>query len=389
MGRLHPDANWAAVSLLNVADVAPGLIAVYNIRTGDYVYVNRTSKRMLGYAPEAFLDGGTAFAASLIHPRDLKKVLAENGAALEAANRLKPPGNDAEPIVQFEYRMRHSSGRWVWLHTDGSVFSRTPEGEVEFVLNISIDITSAKLAEKKLRQLNQRLMALNQAKDEFISVASHQLRTPASGVKMYLGMLLEGQAGKLTKEQTAMAKAAYKGNDQQIKIINDLLSVARLDAGRLPLTRAEANLVKLLADVVARLKGSFGMRHQTAVLKTDVKRLTASVDKELLGMALEHIIDNAGKFSPEGETVNIGLSKTGNVLRIEISDKGLGIAKKDFKKIFYKFSRVEGVSKNQVDGTGLGLYWARRIITLHGGTVDLDSKPRQGTTFSVYLPIQT
>lgn len=387
MGRLHPDVNWAAVSLLNVADVAPGLIAVYNIRTGEYVYVNRTIKRILGYTPLDLLNGGRAFAASLIHPQDLKKVMAENSAALKLANQLKPPSNDAEPIIQFEYRMRHASGRWVWLHTDGSVFGRTPDGEVEYVLNISIDITSAKLAERKLRQLNQRLMALNQAKDEFISVASHQLRTPASGVKMYLGMLLEGQAGKLTKEQAALAKAAYKGNDQQIRIINDLLSVARLDAGRLPLTRANANLVKLLSDVVTRLKASFGMRRQKAVLKTGEKQLTASVDKELLGMALEHLIDNAGKFSPEGETVHIDLSKSGNALRIEISDNGLGIAKKDFKKIFHKFSRVESTSKNQMDGTGLGLYWARRIITLHGGTVELESKPSKGSTFSVQLPL--
>jgi PAS domain S-box-containing protein/diguanylate cyclase (GGDEF)-like protein len=144
-----------------VADRAPGMIVVYNINTGRYVYVNDCVEKLLGYKPEDFTSRGLEFVSSLVHPEDIPKIMEKNNQALAEANQ---PGisDDSDPIVSFEYRMKHKNGSWVWLHTDGIVFDRTSEGKVNHVMNISIDITEHKEAEG-LRLANLRL---EQSKEE-------------------------------------------------------------------------------------------------------------------------------------------------------------------------------------------------------------------------------
>lgn len=143
--------------LLRIADAVPAMIALYNIQTGEYLYINDASKDMLGYSPEEFTEGGMQFVLSLVHPDDMGRTMAKNQAALDRAN-ANP--TDKEPTENFEYRMKHKDGHWVWLCTEGTIFSRDESGQAEKLLNVSLDITERKKAQL---QLHQSLKALERA----------------------------------------------------------------------------------------------------------------------------------------------------------------------------------------------------------------------------------
>jgi PAS domain S-box-containing protein len=144
--------------LQKIADSVPAVVALFSPVTGEYLYVNQASARILGYAPDEIREGGLAFLAQIVHPEDLARVMRENQEAIERANRAK--GTEEEVVASFEYRMRHKDGEWRWLHTDGTVFERDEHGKVSLILNVSLDITAQKKAEI---QLTHSLKALERA----------------------------------------------------------------------------------------------------------------------------------------------------------------------------------------------------------------------------------
>lgn len=145
----------------------PGLVVMYNILTGEYLFVNGSAEKILGYKPENFTIGGIAFAAGLMHPEDLPKIMEQNNQALALANAKDGSKHDADPIVGFEYRMRHRDGRWIWLFTEGTVFKRNGEGKVELVLNVSVDITKRKEREGAVIELSKELQNLKESEKSF------------------------------------------------------------------------------------------------------------------------------------------------------------------------------------------------------------------------------
>lgn len=151
--------------ILEITERIPGMIAVYSIVTGKYIYVNTAIKNLLGYTPSDFINGGIQFVTSLVHPDDLQPIMQKNQRALETANKNNNNNNttSTEPIINFEYRIKHKDGTWRWLHTDGSVLRRSKDGAVEYVLNISLDITHRKMMEESIKDLSNNLM--NQVKE--------------------------------------------------------------------------------------------------------------------------------------------------------------------------------------------------------------------------------
>lgn len=232
-----------------------------------------------------------------------------------------------------------------------------------------------------------QLVLLNKAKDEFISVASHQLRTPATGVKQYLGMTLEGYAGKLTKQQRAFLTQAYESNERQINIVNDLLRVAKIDAGKVQLDKKKTNLVTMVESVIHEQKTKFKERHQKVLFTASQQKLYAEVDADKIRMVIENIIDNAGKYTHEKRTVRVSISKIKDNVCIAVQDEGVGVRKTDLMKIFNKFSRLDNPLSIKVGGTGLGLYWAKKITDLHGGIIEVDSVLNKGSVFTIKLPM--
>jgi signal transduction histidine kinase len=239
---------------------------------------------------------------------------------------------------------------------------------------------------KSATKENEQLIRLNKAKDDFISIASHQLRTPATGVKQYIGMLLDGFAGDITKEQETFLLEAYKSNERQIKIIDDLLSMAKTDAGSVIVDLQVNDISKLIKSVVNEQMKVLQSRKQIVSLHLP-ESLMSSFDESHIRMVIENLLSNASKYSDEGTTVTIRAVRHNNTIDITIKDTGVGISEKEFNLLFQKFSRLKNRLSNEVDGNGLGLYWVKKIVEIHNGTVSVKSKVDHGTEVKVTLPI--
>lgn len=232
-----------------------------------------------------------------------------------------------------------------------------------------------------------RLKELNTAKDVFLSIASHQLRTPATAVKQYLGMLLEGYSDALSEEHQAFIESAYQSNERQLNIINDLLKVAQLDAGHVVLHKSMVDVNKLLQSIINEQAETFARREQKLTFLPLRPAKSVYIDEANIRMVFENILDNAGKYSPEGAHIKICISADNKHLLVAIQDNGIGISESDIAKLFKKFSRIDSSFSYSPSGSGLGLYWAQEIVKLHGGIIQLDSKIGKGSTFTVKLPI--
>ncbi len=319
-----------------------------------------------------------------IHPDDLEENL-----------RLwRHSVKSGEPF-SFEHRLRRHDGEYRW-HISRAHAMCDEQGRVKLWVGSTTDIHDIKTALQREHQLEkttarlteqrEQLLALNKAKDEFISLASHQLRTPATGVKQYVGMVLEGFAGEVQPNQQDFLQKAYESNERQITIVNDLLKVASVDAGKVSLRKEKTDIVDLLRCVLDEQGAKFAERKQTVIFEPKVKCLWAHVDAGNLRMVLENVVDNASKYTPEGKNIEVSANRSGGKLLIAVKDEGVGIAPQDREKVFNKFSRIDNPLSIQVGGSGLGLYWAHKIVDLHGGSIDIDSEPGKGSTFTIVLP---
>ncbi len=227
---------------------------------------------------------------------------------------------------------------------------------------------------------------IQMAKDELLALASHQLRTPATGVKQYVGMLREGFVGDLTNQQLEVLTKAYESNERQLTTINEMLSVARADTGRLPINKHKINISELIHDVLAEQKKSFDDRLQTLHTKIPKKPIIARVDPQYFRMVIENIISNASKYTPEKGAIDVKLREEKQTIIIEVEDTGVGIPERHYALLFKKFSRIPNDLTSQVSGTGIGLYLAKYIVEAHGGSITFSSEAGVGSSFSIRIP---
>lgn len=228
---------------------------------------------------------------------------------------------------------------------------------------------------------------INDSKDEFIALASHQLRTPATAVKQYVGMLLEGYAGDLAEQQLSFLRSAYNSNERQLKVVDDILKIAQLDLKKINLHHETLSIQELLEELITDLRPIFAEKEQQITTESCTESMICKADRLHLGMAISNIIDNASKYSNNGTKIHVTLKEArNNTLQILIRDQGVGINETDYNKLFVKFSRIPNPLSVIVGGTGLGLYWSSEVVKLHGGTITVSSKPEKGTTFTITLP---
>lgn len=223
------------------------------------------------------------------------------------------------------------------------------------------------------------------AKDELLSLASHQLRTPATGVKQYLGMVLQGFSGKITPKQREYLERAYANNDRQLQIINDILHLAKINAGRIVLSKRSFNLAEMVREIIDEQMPEAEKGEITLLEQTPPKAMIQG-DSHMIRMVIENLASNAIKYTPPGGKVTIRLTSRGNRYIIAVKDTGVGIAKSDFSKLFQQFSRITNPMSDLVTGTGVGLYLAHHLTVLHGGTVSVKSIVGKGSIFTVRLP---
>lgn len=243
---------------------------------------------------------------------------------------------------------------------------------------------------------------LDKAKGEFVSLASHQLRTPLSAINWYAEMLLNGDAGELTKDQKEYLREIFEGNQRMIELVNSLLDVSRLELGRMANEPAPTSIVDLIDDIEKELTTSI-MSKKLDFKKTIQPKLPVVVgDPKQLRMVVQNLMSNATKYTPDKGTVRVTLRRaTAHDLEtaklktekaciyFSVKDSGYGIPAAQQPHIFEKLFRADNVRKLDVEGTGLGLYIVKQVVETMGGRVWFESVESLGATFYVVLPFKT
>ena len=241
---------------------------------------------------------------------------------------------------------------------------------------------------QSLRKANIRLEQLDKAKSEFISLASHQLRTPLSIIKGYISMILEGTWGETNQKQKEHLEKVYLSNERLIKLVEDLLTVSRIESGRLEfdlqplaLDNLTENIVKEFSQLVAK-KGLYLKYIKPKKLLPKVK-----ADPLKIRQVIQNLIDNALYYTKKGgATVSLKTEK--NKVVFSIQDTGIGISSEEQVTLFEKFSRGKGVTRMHTEGTGLGLYLAAKLIQAHQGKIWVESEGKgRGSAFYFELPV--
>lgn len=259
-------------------------------------------------------------------------------------------------------------------------------GSVALVAGITILVGG--MAIKTVEQLS----AANQMKTEFVSIASHQLRTPLSIIKWYVEFLTKkDRQANLTPEQINYIKTISDSNQRMIRLVNDLLDISRVESGRIQIHPEKINLVELTQNIIRENQLLADKKNIKVMIKNDDDVPLLFVDPKRISMVVENLLTNAIKYinSDSGGIVSVEVSRQDDDVLFSISDNGVGIPDKDKKKIFKKFFRAENIMKLQTSGTGLGLFIARAIIESHKGSIWFVSKEGEGTTFYFKLPVKS
>lgn len=249
-------------------------------------------------------------------------------------------------------------------------------------------VNKIKETESRLTEELKRAKELDQMKSEFISTASHQLRTPLSAVKWTLKMIIDGDLGKLNTEQKTFLMQGYQSNERMIRLINDLLNVARIEEKRFGYTFSLIQLEDLIENVsrdfihaIDEKKIEFSFKKPSETLPK------VQIDPSRMRLVLQNLIDNAIKYTHEKGRVTISVKHSKLYLEVSINDTGVGIPKNQQDRLFTKFFRGDNVIRMQTKGTGLGLFIVKNIIEKHGGKIWIESDENKGSTFYFTIPI--
>lgn len=264
------------------------------------------------------------------------------------------------------------------------------EGTLQGFAKVTRNLTERKENEDRLKNANvilqekqKELKRLNESKDDFISLASHQLRTPATAIKQLLGLIIEGFEGQVPENLLKIVQRTYDSNERQIAIVNSLLKVAQIDSGKVVLHLETTDVNEIVSSLVKQYDGVIKGRGQTIALHLQDAPVYGYIDEEYYRMAVENILDNASKYTEDGGVLFISSSVVDDQATITITDTGVGITPENIATLFEKFNRIPNDLSHKVPGSGLGLYWAQKVIDLHHGTIKVESTPNVGTTFVI------
>ncbi|MBU4466815.1 PAS domain S-box protein [Patescibacteria group bacterium] len=227
-----------------------------------------------------------------------------------------------------------------------------------------------------------REKTIEKLKTEFVSLAAHQLRTPLSAVKWSLRMVLDGDMGKINKEQKEIMEKTYQSNERMIALVNDLLNVARIEEGKYAISPTFIDMVKFCQSTVDSIADGFKKKGiKFKFIKSSNKPIMVFVDEEKLELVIQNLLDNALKYTNKPGEVVLSLKETPKTVTVEVKDSGIGITKGDQARIFSKFFRASEAILIEPGGSGLGLYMAKNIINSHNGKIGFESQSGQGSTF--------
>jgi signal transduction histidine kinase len=241
-------------------------------------------------------------------------------------------------------------------------------------------------ATHKLQNANKRLTDLDETKDDFISMASHQLRTPLTSVKGYLSLVLEGDAGKISPLQRKMLSQAFTSSQHMVYLIADLLNVSRLKTGKFIIDSAESNLAEVVQEEINQLTEVLDSHSLKLVYNKPTNFPELMLDETKTRQVIMNFIDNAIYYTPAGGVVTVELLDKPQDVELRVVDNGIGVPKSEQHHLFTKFYRAGNARKARPDGTGLGLFMAKKVVIAQGGAIIFESTEGKGSVFGFSIP---
>lgn len=300
----------------------------------------------------------------------------EIGALAEAMNAM------ADRMTHYNRELeREVAGRTKELNEKVDILN---------TLNRDLDQSATLLVRRdlELTRANERLRELDRMKSEFLSVAAHQLRTPLSAVKWVFNLVLEERMGALNDEQKNFLLKGKESNERMVRLVDDMLTVTRIEGGRTEYAFARQNIKDILDDLIPTFAKDASDRGLHFEARTEIAGSTfAMVDSEKIRFVFENLIDNAIRYTPAGGAISIVLNTTDKLVAVDVADTGIGIPEAEQSNIFGKFFRATNAIKVVTDGNGLGLFVVKTIVERHGGSVTFESVSGKGTRFTVLLPL--
>lgn len=357
-------------------------VGILNISSkGQFLRCNRAFEEFVGYTESELI---TMNFADITHADDLEI----------SAREMKSLVAGEKPFISFEKRYIRKDGKILWGHVTASVL-RNEKGE--FVKSISIieNITDRKWAEQARDQLlvQEQVARLEaqkavNARDEFLSIASHELKTPLTTLTLQtqlVNRLLEqGRLDSLSKDkQQDLLRISRQHLERLTMLIDSLLDVSRIGAGKLSLKKQDLNLYDLIQDILKHFQMEFKEKNCSVNL-TGETNVVGHWDKLRIEQVIINLISNAIKFGA-GKEITVTTSVHHGMAKFTVQDMGIGISKENQKRIFERFERA--VSLKSFGGLGLGLYIVKELVEVHGGKISVDSELGQGSTFTVDLPL--
>jgi len=341
------------------------------LQENDYVYANKKFAEILGYNHLEVQSWKLENYIERIHPDDREKVLEQ---------AIKKQKGEKGVINHYEYRVIKKSGETIWIdNISGTI---TYNAKPADLINI-IDITKRKKAEEEL-------IRLNEMKTQLLSRISHELKTPLTSINGYLELLIKEYESLFDDSILEMIISNIReGTNRLNQIIKNVIKTIKIGSKNLELIKTKENLTELIRECVNDLKSLSDLRKHEVILKIN-ENLLISVDSKQIREVISNLLINAYKFTPPGGRIEISAEKKEEEIIVYIKDNGIGITEKENKVLFSQFGKIEHFGKGldvKIDGSGLGLYISKKIVNLHGGTIDVISSGRdEGSTFYFTLP---
>ncbi len=349
----------------------------YDCRTG-VVFRSSGWMSMLGYEEGAF-DSSPEHWAKIAHPGDQE-------LAYELFRTFMEGGIE---FHEAEYRLRDAAGEWRWVASKGRIIERDASGKPARAAGTSTDITDRKEAQQALRASKEEAERANRAKSEFLANMSHELRTPLNSVIGFANVLRKNRDGRLNDSDLTYLDRIQANGVHLLRMINDVLDIAKVEAGLMQLTFSNVRLNEMIRESVAQCEGQL---HSGVGMRTNFPSESISVraDEVRLRQVILNLLSNALKFTESGEiVVSVQCDSAGAPRRIDVCDTGIGIPADRADAIFNSFEQADSGTARRFGGTGLGLAISRSLCEQMGFTLTVETEVGSGSTFVIDLAPKT
>ncbi len=274
------------------------------------------------------------------------------------------------------------------FHASAMRFLQGVTGQAALALDNASLVAELKENNRKLEAANSRLRELDKLKSQFLSVATHELRTPLSIILGYNAMLAESLGPRLTPEEQETLDESVQACKRLIRLVNSMLDISQIESGKMRMNFAPADLRRVATNVITLFQAEARQKNLALHLEVPARMPQVKMDAERVEQVLVNLLGNALKFTSQG-AITLTVRVNDSDVEISVRDTGIGIAPENQAWIFDEFTQIRGqIEKRQREGSGLGLAIAKRIVEAHGGRIEVDSTPGQGSTFRFYLPLK-